>query len=253
MNNQASFIIPEWPAPLNIGAAMTLRAGGVSGYPYNSLNPATHVGDDPLAVAQNRHIINTLLALPSSPIWLEQVHSNYVVESLQTPVLQQADASFTGQVGVVCAVLTADCLPILICSADGLQVAAIHAGWKGLLAGIITNTLMALQSSSRQSIKSTSYLAWMGAAIGPKCFEVGAEVREAFIKKKSLNASAFEQISEDKWLVDIYELARIELVDLNVIDVYGGYGCTFSEQERYYSYRRDIQTGRMASLIWRKS
>ena len=253
MNKSASFLYPDWPAPENIGAAMTLRVGGVSAPPFASLNLATHVGDDSVAVANNRSFIRQALDLPSEPVWLEQIHSNRVVEAINTPVLQQADAAFTGQAGVVCAVLTADCLPLLICSKDGEQVAAVHAGWKGLLAGVVTNTLTALKAARVKSAAESGYLVWLGPAIGPKSFEVGAEVREAFIHKNARNSTAFLQTTADKWLADIYQLARIELADINIVDVYGGGACTFAEAELYYSYRREMQTGRMASLIWRKS
>ena len=253
MNKSVSFLYPDWPAPANIGAAMTLRVGGVSAPPFASFNQATHVGDDSAAVANNRLLTRQAFALPNEPVWLEQIHSNRVVDAINTPVLLQADASYTGQVGVVCAVLTADCLPLLICSKDGQQVAAVHAGWKGLLAGIITNTLIALNAASAKPAVESGYLAWLGPAIGPKSFEVGAEVREAFVNKNGLNSTAFLQTAADKWLADIYQLARIELADLNIVDVYGGNACTFAEAELYYSYRREMQTGRMASLIWRKS
>ncbi len=253
MNKSASFLYPDWPAPANIGAAMTLRVGGVSAPPFASFNQATHVGDDSVAVANNRLLTRQTLALPNEPVWLEQIHSNRVVDAINTSVLQQADASYTGQVGVVCAVLTADCLPLLICSKEGQQVAAVHAGWKGLLAGIITNTITALNAARSKSAEESGYLVWLGSAIGPKSFEVGTEVREAFIHKNARNSAAFLQTAADKWLADIYQLARIELTDLQVVDVYGGGACTFSEAELYYSYRREMQTGRMASLIWRKS
>jgi YfiH family protein len=184
-----------------------------------------------------------MLALPAEPVWLEQTHSNFVINAAQTTTLQQADASVSNQVGVVCAVLTADCLPLLICSTDGQQIAAIHAGWKGLLAGIITNTVNALAT--------TEVLVWLGPAIGVACFEVGAEVRAVFVEKSAAFASAFTQISNNKYLADIYQLARIELATLGIHAVYGGEFCTVTEQARFYSYRRDTQTGRLATLIWR--
>ncbi|MFU8788860.1 MAG: peptidoglycan editing factor PgeF [Methylobacter sp.] len=238
-----SAIKPDWPAPANIHAATTLRNGGVSRGVYSSLNPALHVGDDADLVRQNRHIIKGLLDLPSEPVWLEQIHSNRAVPALKTDALQQADASYTAESGVVCAVLTADCLPLLVCTADGSQVAAIHAGWRGLLAGIINNTLAAMGSGD--------FLVWLGPAIGPDCFEIGNEVREAFITKSAAFSSAFKPRNNDKWLADIYQLARIELAMLGVDKVYGGGFCTVTEVERFYSYRRDNITGRMATLIWR--
>lgn len=254
MSNLSSFLLPDWPAPANIGVATTLRFGGVSKSPFASLNPALHVGDDPEAVLRNRYFIKSVLELPNEPIWLDQIHSDRVIEINNTSLLQQADASFTNKLEVVCAVLTADCLPLLICSKDGLQVAAVHAGWKGLAAGVISNTLNALFNNSVGAAKQgANYMVWLGPAIGPKCFEVGVEVLEAFVNKNKANQCAFIQISSAKWLADIYQLARIELATLGVEDIYGGNACTFMEQELYYSYRRDRQTGRMASLIWRKS
>lgn len=243
MNKNNHWITPDWPAPANIHAATTLRTGGVSVAPYNSLNPATHVGDDLACVTENRHRIKTMLALPAEPVWLEQTHSNIVINAAKTTTLQQADASYSDAAGVVCAVMTADCLPLLMCSTDGKKIAAIHAGWRGLLAGIITNTVKALAT--------TEVLVWLGPAISATCFEVGAEVREAFVSKSSAFDSAFTQTKPDKYLADIYQLARIELAEQGIHAVYGGDFCTVTEQERFYSYRRDTQTGRLATLIWR--
>ncbi len=238
-----SWLRPDWPAPANIHAATTLRGGGVSRGAYGSLNPALHVGDDADLVSQNRHIIKNMLDLPSEPVWLEQIHSNRAVPAMITAPLQQADASYASESGVVCAVLTADCLPLLVCSTDGSQIAAIHAGWKGLLAGIIGNTLAAMGNND--------FLVWLGPAIGPDCFEIGAEVREAFVAKSTAFTPAFEPQANGKWLADIYQLARIELAMLGVDKVYGGGFCTVTDQQRFYSYRRDKITGRMATLIWR--
>ena len=197
-----------------------------------------------------------MLALPSEPAWLEQIHSNRAVKAVKTASLQQADASYTNESGVVCAVMTADCLPLLVCSMDGTQVAAIHAGWRGLLAGVIGNTVMAMQITPKtpryKSGATEDLLVWLGPAIGPDCFEVGAEVRDAFLEKSAEFSSAFKEQSNDKWLADIYQLARIELATLGIATVYGGTHCTVTEHERFYSYRRETQTGRMATLIWRE-
>ncbi len=252
MSKTEHYIVPDWPAPPNIHAATTLRTGGVSEGQYLSLNPAQHVGDDSKLVKQNRQIIREILTLPSEPVWLDQIHSSRAVEATNIAVLpEQADASFTDVTGVVCAVMTADCLPLLVCSKDGLRVAAIHAGWRGLLAGIISNTVHTLKTK----VKSTSYhpedfLVWLGPAIGPGCFEIGSEVRDAFLDKSTDYASAFKEWGNDKWMADIYQLARIELFALGIDGIYGGAFCTFTESERFYSYRRDSQTGRMATLIW---
>ncbi|SJM92015.1 conserved hypothetical protein [Crenothrix polyspora] len=236
------WLVPDWPAPANIHAVTTLRTGGVSTGCYASLNPATHVGDDLNLVAQNRKIIRESLALPAEPVWLQQVHSNIAVDAAKVEPLQQADASYSYAANVVCTVMTADCLPLLVCAEDGSCVAAIHAGWRGLLDGIITNTITAMHSDN--------LLVWLGPAIGPGCFEVGAEVRAAFIKKSVVFTGAFTQQGEC-WLADIYHLACVELSVLGIEKIYGGNFCTVTEHERFYSYRRDKETGRMASLIWR--
>ena len=248
------WLTPDWPAPANVHAATTLRTGGVSCGTYGSLNPAMHVGDDAALVKQNRQLIKGWLTLPSEPVWLDQIHSNRAIQALRNTPLQQADASYTAESGVVCAVMTADCLPLLVCATDGSQVAAIHAGWRGLLAGVIGNTLTAIKAPPRSFFSTRSkedFLIWLGPAIGADCFEVGAEVRNAFMKKSIAFGSAFKQQSNSKWLADIYQLARIDLAMLGIDKVYGGEFCTFTEHERFYSYRRDKETGRMVTLIWR--
>ncbi|MDD5319697.1 MAG: peptidoglycan editing factor PgeF [Methylococcales bacterium] len=256
MNKIKHWLVPNWPAPAHIHAATTLRSGGVSRGVYASLNPASHVGDDADRVRQNRKIIREMLKLPAEPVWLEQIHSNRAVKAVKTASLQQADASYTDESGVVCAVMTADCLPLLLCAADGSQVAAIHAGWRGLLAGIISNTVMAMQIPPTPPLckrgARRDLLAWLGPAIGPDCFEVGVEVRDAFLEKSAAFTSGFKKQSNGKWLADIYQLARIELAALDIVKVYGGTNCTVKEHKRFYSYRRDTQTGRMATLIWRE-
>jgi copper oxidase (laccase) domain-containing protein len=277
------WLVPDWPAPANIHAATTLRTGGVSQGTYSSFNPAAHVNDDIDRVRQNRQIIREMLDLPAEPVWLDQIHSNRAVKAENPPYpplqkggrgdLQQADASFTNESGVVCVVMTADCLPLLVCSKDGEQVAAIHAGWRGLLAGVINNTVVAMQvplnppfsKGETSQFRNTDLspplckrgargdlLVWLGPAIGPDCFEVGSEVRDAFLEKSVAFNNAFKAQSNGKWLADIYQLARIELAALGISNVYGGTHCTFTEHERFYSYRRDAQTGRMATLIWRE-
>lgn len=234
---------PDWPAPNNIHALTTLRSGGLSSGAFSSLNPALHVGDDERLVRGNRQLIKEMLALPSEPVWLEQIHSNRVVAAEGGLSLQQADASHTGLPGVVCAVMTADCLPLLLCDVEGRQVAAIHAGWRGLLAGIIGNTVACMQSRE--------LLVWLGPAIGPESFEVGDDVRAAFLEKSNKFSSAFKEQGNGKWLADIYQMARIELRALGINKVFGGNFCTVTEQDLFYSYRRDKVTGRMATLIWR--
>lgn len=243
MSKNKHWLEADWPAPTNVHSVTTLRTGGVSEDSFASLNPATHVGDNLASVYQNRKIIKSMLNLPSEPVWLNQTHSNRAVNAVATPSPQQADASYTDQSGVVCAVMTADCLPLLVCSNDGSEIAAIHAGWRGLLEGVIDNTLSTLNNND--------VLVWLGPAIGPECFEVGAEVRDSFVAKSPDNALAFKQKNDEKWLADIYQLARIILAKLGVNKVYGGNFCTVTEAARFYSYRRDKDTGRMATLIWR--
>jgi YfiH family protein len=235
-------ISPDWPAPANVKSLMTTRAGGVSGAPWESLNLGDHVGDDPAHVAANRERLRQ--RLPAEPGWLKQVHGDRVVE-LGRDASREADAAFTRESGRVCAVLTADCLPVLFCDRAGSVVAAAHAGWRGLAGGVLEATVAAMQADPGE------ILAWMGAAIGPVAFEVGDEVRAAFVATHAEAAAAFvPQATAGKWLADIYQLARIRLESAGVRAVYGGGRCTFSEADRFYSYRRDGVTGRMAALVW---
>ncbi|NOT11854.1 MAG: peptidoglycan editing factor PgeF [Methylococcaceae bacterium] len=243
MNANEHWLVPDWPAPDHIKAATTLRTGGVSASPYASFNSALHVGDQRDRVLQNRQLLKARLNLPDEPLWLSQIHSNVVIDAAKSARLQEADASYTMQTGIVCTVMTADCLPLLVCDKEGICVAAIHAGWRGLAAGIITNTIKALPIAD--------LMVWLGPAIGPESFEVGKEVRDAFKKKSEINLTAFKQVSDEKWLADIYQLARHELMELGIDQVYGGNFCTVTDSARFYSYRRDNVTGRMATLIWK--
>ena len=243
MNQVKNWLTPDWPIPKHIHAAITLRTGGYSLPPFSSLNMADHVGDLPENVQKNRLIIKKQLILPNDPIWLQQVHGNHVVYAQKADHQLIADASYTDQAGIVCAVLTADCLPILVCSTEGKKIAAIHAGWRGLLSGVITNTLAVFNNQD--------VLIWLGPAIGEDSFEVGSEVRSLFLAKASDFSDAFKQPQTDNWLLNIYQLARIELSQLGHNKIYGGGFCTFRDQDRFYSYRRDQLTGRMATLIWR--
>jgi YfiH family protein len=238
-----NWIKPDWPAADNVHAAVTLRTGGVSHGAYASLNPALHVYDVTENVMSNRQIIKNMLQLPAEPVWLQQVHGANVVKADQAGELERADASFTDQSNIVCAVLTADCLPLLFSAADGRLVAAVHAGWRGLLTGIIGQTVTAMNSHD--------LLVWLGPAIGPDCFEVGGEVREAFVTKSADYAPAFRPLQNNKWLANIYCVARINLAQLGIENIYGGHFCTVTDRDRFYSYRRDGETGRMATLIWR--
>lgn len=239
-----NLIKPDWQLPEGLHAAVTLRSGGVSQGLYASLNPASHVNDAADAVLTNRAMIKQMLALPAEPVWLQQVHGVDVVKADQVTDLPEADASFTDQSGVVCAVLTADCLPVLFCGDQGAVIGAAHAGWRGLQVGVIEQTIAAMNCRDLQ--------VWLGPAIGPAHFEVGDEVREAFVSQNPDASVAFSATQAGKWLADIYQLARIRLANLGVEQVYGGGLCTVSDAQRFYSYRRDgAATGRMASLIWR--
>lgn len=236
-------LVPDWPAPPNVKCLMTRRTGGVSQAPWTSFNLGDHVGDDPAHVAANRARLRRLL--PGQPGWLKQVHSARVADLHKSAVDPEADASFTRQAGQICAVLTADCLPVLFCDRAGRVVAAAHAGWRGLADGVLEATVAAMQ------VPPGEVLAWMGAAIGPRMFEVGDEVRQVFIAQHAEASAAFvPQPLPGKWLADIYQLARIRLEQIGVRAVYGGGHCTYQEMDSFYSYRRDGVTGRMASLIW---
>jgi YfiH family protein len=235
-------VLPDWPAPARVKGLMTTRAGGVSEAPWAGLNLGDHVGDNPEHVAANRARLRQ--QLPGEPAWLRQVHSARVVEVGREPT-PEADASYTRQAGSVCAVLTADCLPVLFCDRAGSVVAAAHAGWRGLAGGVLEVTVAAMQ------VPPGEMLVWMGAAIGPQALEVGDEVRQAFVGQHPEASEAFvPQPMPGKWLADIYHLARISLEHAGVQAIYGGGRCTYQETESFYSYRRDGVTGRMAALIW---
>ena len=234
-------ILPDWPAPPSVRACVTTKLGGVSAPPFGPFNPATHVGDDPQAVLKNRQRLVSLLGC--KPAWLQQVHGVAVVEA-NPAALCEADASWTRKPGIACTVMTADCLPALFCDRAGSRVAAAHAGWRGLAAGVLEATLDQL------AVPADQVLVWLGPAIGPQAFEVGAEVREAFVTQHAQAASAFQpSVNAGKFIADIYQLARIRLAACGVEAVYGGDFCTFNDP-RFFSYRRSAQTGRFASLIW---
>jgi len=244
------FLRPDWPAPARVRAAMTTRGGGVSQLAFHSLNLGTS-GDDPAHVAENRRRLREALQLPSEPVWLKQVHGTRVVrlpggdEGATQGEPPEADASYTTEPGVVCAVQAADCLPVLFCDDAGQVVAAAHAGWRGLAAGVLEATVRALPA------KPANLMAWLGAAIGPHSFEVGAEVREAFVGADPAAAAAFKpRPAEGKFLADLYLLARQRLASAGVRRVSGGGHDTVRERARFFSYRRDGRCGRMAALAW---
>jgi len=235
-------IVPDWPAPARVKAVQTTRrGGGVSKPPYDSLNLGMHVGDDGYAVAANRNLLNTIC--PGEPVWLEQVHGTAVLMAETAGCAPQADACITRMPNSVCAVMTADCLPVFLCDDAGTVAGVAHAGWRGLADGVIESTVIAMK------VVPSSLMAWLGPAIGPKAFEVGPEVREAFLRRLPDAEFAFVPKGE-KYLADIYLLARQRLQALGISRIYGGDFCTYSDPERFYSYRRDGRTGRMASLIW---
>ena len=247
MNSDQSnpgYLKAEWPAPAGVHALVTLRTGGYSTGAYAGFNLAMHTGDDPDTVRRNRELLQTYFQLPAEPVWLQQVHGNRLVEADPRAREAAADGSWSRTPGQVCAVMTADCLPVLVCNRDGTMVAAAHAGWRGLQAGIVTRTVRQLQADA------ADLMVWLGPAIGPQVFEVGADVVRAFSGTHQDNVKAFRQIDEHHWLCDMYALARIELANLGVASVFGGDYCTYSDEQRFYSYRRDNITGRMASLIW---
>lgn len=291
----AEWITPDWPAPPQVKAAATLRTGGVSAAPFESLNLGSHVGDEPAAVAENRRLLKAALNLPVEPTWLDQVHGINVVDATQarriantgqdecgvatadvpsvatvqgaagtvpadarTTVVTAvadvqdaakntaptADASVALSPGAVCVVMTADCLPVLFCDRQGTRVGAAHAGWRGLVGGVLEATMGALETPSSQLI------AWLGPAIEQEAFEVGDEVRDAFLRRDASNVAAFETNARGRWQADLYHLARNELARLGVTAVYGGGFKCFADSERFFSYRRASRTGRMATLIW---
>ncbi|AGA90933.1 uncharacterized protein, YfiH family [Thioflavicoccus mobilis 8321] len=245
MRPEMAWIEPNWPAPRGVRALSTTRQGGISQGPYRSLNLAAHVGDDSAAVAHNRALLVAHAGLPAEPDWLRQVHGCAVATAGADGACVEADAVVAERPGLVCAVLTADCLPVLLCDRAGERVAAVHAGWRGLADGVIEAAV------SRMGGLSGTLLAWLGPAIGPDAFEVGAEVRERFIGADPAAQGAFRPRPQGKWLADLYRLARQRLARAGVSDVWGGEYCTYRDAGRFFSYRRDRTCGRMATLIWR--
>jgi YfiH family protein len=237
------WVVPDWPAPARVRAFVTTRAGGVSRGAYASLNLSATNGDEPLDVARNRAIVCE--ALPAMPAWMRQVHGTDVLDldrwSGDRPTADAAVASLQGK---VCNVLTADCLPLLLCDTEGNRVAVAHAGWRGLAAGIIENAVAALEVPPRE------VLAWLGPAIGPRAFEVGPEVREAFVSRDARAESAFAPHVPGKFMADLYALARQRLEAVAVTSIHGGGFCTYTETERFFSYRREKASGRLGAFIW---
>jgi purine-nucleoside/S-methyl-5'-thioadenosine phosphorylase / adenosine deaminase len=250
-STRIDFLIPHWPVPATVRAAFTLRSGGVSSPPFDSLNVAAHVGDEAQAVAQNRRILKDALRLPSDPVWMEQVHGLDVLNldaafegtSGGTAV---ADAAFTRGTDKVCAVQVADCLPVLFAVRDGSAVAAAHAGWRGLAGGVLEATVQGL------SVEPSALVAWVGPGIGAANFEVGEEVRSALVAHKAA-PGAFVRNARGRWQCNLVTVARAQLAMLGISAVFGGEWCTYADAVRFFSYRRDGRCGRMAALIWREA
>lgn len=238
------FITPNWPAPKNIKAYTTTRHGWGGRKPNHDINRGNITHTDPNSMQENQQL-TTLLQLPEEPIWLTQTHSTIALEAAPDNQEKTADASYTQKTNRICVVQTADCLPLLICNKQGTAVAAIHAGWRGLAGGIIENTLDAMQQPTQD------LLVWLGPAIGPQKFEVGTDVFTEFTNRYPDAHSAFTPHTEGKWLANLYELAKLNLQKAGVTQIYGGDYCTYTQDDLFFSYRRENgKTGRMASLIW---
>ncbi len=238
-----AFLWPDWPAPETVHAAVSTRLGGSSRDPYASLNLGQYCGDDPAAVTANRQCVVDGLALPQPPRWLRQVHGCRVIRAGDDDL--EADGVWSDVPGRACAVMMADCLPVLFCDVDGTVVAAAHAGWRGLASGILEATVAALPAAPQR------LLAWLGPAIGPRAFEVGAEVRSAFVGQQPQARTAFTRGRRDgSFLADLYALARLRLAAVGVDHIYGGGLCTYTDVRRFFSYRRDGNTGRMVAMVW---
>ena len=239
------WIIPRWPAPANVRALITTRAGGVSQGPYASLNLGLRTGDDPRSVSVNRAQLEALL--PQPPRWLRQVHGANVVEGDSLADVPDADACVARRPETVCGVLVADCVPVLLADRAGTTVAIAHAGWRGLAAGVVENAV------DRMAVEPRHLVAYLGPGIGPTAFEVGPDVREAFVSRDARSQAAFAPLAAGKWLADLFLLARQSLQRAGVEDIHGGGLCTYSDAGRFFSYRRERTTGRMAALVWRTS
>lgn len=239
----SDWIHASWPALPSVFAGASRRSGGVSTGVYESLNLGDHVGDDPAAVAENRRRLRQMARLPADPQWLQQVHGTEVVSLPHDDAVPEADAAITTETGVVCAVLTADCLPVVFARANGSAVGVAHAGWRGLCNGILEATVAALGSPDDLQV-------WYGPAISQSSFEVGAEVRKAFMDKDPAAKQHFYKNSDGRWQADLYDLATQRLAALGVTDISGGGRCTHDEARQFFSYRRDGETGRMATCVW---
>ena len=244
--NTLEFIYPDWPAPVHVKAVTTTRNGGFSVGPYASFNLSNLVGDEPGNVKRNRALLRDVLKLPAEPWWLTQVHGSRVIDAFDAGPGEEADGCVTGTGGVVCAVLTADCLPIFLCDRRSTRIGVLHAGWRGLAAGVIEEGLRKIH------IPPANLLAWLGPAIGPSAYEVGDDVRKVFVSQDMETAESFTPIPNrpGRWLADLYNIARLRLRSQGVQAIFGGLRCTLRERNLFYSHRRDGTCGRMASIIW---
>lgn len=242
-----SHLHPQWPSPKGVAAISTTRLGGFGDGPFESLNLGLNCGDDDQVVARNRALLTERLGLPRQPAWLNQVHGSEVVDLAHYRPGVKADAATSRLPGQVCAVLTADCLPVLLCDREGSSVAAAHGGWRGLAAGVLAATVNAMGADPGQ------LMAWLGPAIGPAAFEVGPEVMEAFVKNDPTMVSAFQPGRGDRLQADLFAIARHQLRALGLTEIHGGGQCTHSDEKHFFSYRRDGRCGRMMSAIWLES
>jgi YfiH family protein len=244
-NLTEGWVQPEWPAPGKVRAYTTTRGCGYSRGPWQSFNLAAHVGDQPEAVEANRRLLTSAARLPDSPRWLKQVHGTRVIraEDIVTEVIE-ADACMAETPAQVCAVLTADCVPVLLCNHAGTRVAAAHTGWRGLAAGVLESTVGAMARDGEL------LLAWLGPAISAPHFEVKEDVCRVFTEQDPEATHAFTTAANGRWQADLYQLARLRLQRLGVTQTFGGNYCTYRDAERFFSYRRERVTGRMATLIW---
>lgn len=236
-------IQPAWDAPPGVHAFCTTRGGGTSDTPFDRFNLALHVGDDAQRVAENRRLLRRYKSLPDEPCWIKQTHGNQVV-TLGVDDSRDADAAVTRSLDTVAVVMIADCLPILLCNREGTEVAAVHAGWRGLQTGVIQSALAVMTSPA------ASLMAWIGPGISQACFEVGDEVREAFLDSTREAISCFSEHGEGHWLCDLAGLAELILAQQAVAEIHRDLHCSYRDRELFYSYRREAVTGRMASLIW---
>lgn len=237
-------ISAQWNAPKHVRALTTTRLGGVSAPPYENFNMGDHVGDDPMSVRMNRTIMRQALKLPGEPLWLKQVHGVNVVDAAAATAGVTADGAYTNKRGIVLAVLTADCLPVFLCDRDGAEIGIVHAGWRGLVAGVVEAGLRAMGAPRHH------LLAHLGPGIGGQSYEIGDDVRNEFVRHDPEAARAFLAVAEGKWLADMYELARMRLRSYGVTEITGGEYCTYRDRDKFFSYRRDGVTGRMVSAIW---